>query len=375
MRKHILLVSIVYVLLGCQGKKPKEEVPQEKITIKHAQGFQVNVFDGYKVIEVLSPWPEATNTFKYLLIEDRKKAPKIDTYDAVVEIPVERIVVTSTTHIPTLEALGVEKNLVGFPDTKYISSEKTRNNIKNGKIKELGVNEGINTEILIDLQPDVVIGFSINDQNKSYETITKSGIPVIYNGDWTEKTPLGKAEWIKFFAPFFNAEHKADSIFNSIESEYIKTKKIAKKATSKPTVLSGALYKDIWYLPAGESWAAQFITDANADYLWKNSKGTGSLYLSFESVLEKGINANFWIGPAQFTSYEEMITANRHYDQFDAFNKKRVYTFSATRGETGGVLYYELAPNRPDIVLKDLVRILHPELFPEYNPFFFKPLK
>ncbi len=94
-----------------------------------------------------------------------------------------------------------------------------------------------------------------------------------------------------------------------------------------------------------------------------------------ETVLEKAQNAKYWIGPGQFTTYKELEDANNVYTQFDAFTNKNVYSFSSLKGETGGVIYYELAPNRPDLVLKDLVKILHPELLPEYELYFFRALE
>jgi iron complex transport system substrate-binding protein len=296
-------------------------------------------------------------------------------YDAVIATPVVSIAVTSTTHIPALEALGVLDKLTGFPDTKYISSKKARGYIEQGKIQDIGSNETLNTELTIALQPDVLVGFGVDGQNSAYETLKRSNIPVVYNGDWTETTPLGKAEWIKFFAPFFQKEIEADTIFANIEASYNNVKKIAIAAKEKPTVMSGALYKDVWYLPGGNSWAAQFIKDANADYLWKDNTETGSLSLSWEHVLQKAKNADYWISPAQFISYEGMTKTSSHYKQFAPFKNKEVYTFSNTLGHTGGVLYYELAPQRPDLVLKDLVHILHPELIPEHEPYFFNPLQ
>ena len=288
---------------------------------------------------------------------------------------VERIVVTSTTHIPALEALQVSQTLVGFPGLDYISSEQTRKRIDENKVQELGGNETLNTELVLSLQPEVVMGFGISHQNKAYQTLQQANIPVVYNGDWVEETPLGKAEWIKFFAPFFKKEQEANAIFNEIAFNYNEAKKLAKKAASKPTVLSGSLYKDVWYLPGGKSWAAQFMHDANTSYLWSNTKATGSLSLSIENVLEKGQQAQFWIAPGQFTSFDAMQQDNAHYSQFAAFKDKKVYTFSRAKGATGGVLYYELGPNRPDIILKDLIRIFHPELLPDYKPFFFSPLE
>ncbi|CAN0605187.1 unnamed protein product, partial [Ectocarpus sp. 12 AP-2014] len=183
--------------------------------------------------------------------------------------------------------------------------------------------------------------------------------------DWTEQTPLGKAEWIKFFCVLLNKQEQAEKLFNEIETEYNTIKQVAEQAKKKPTVLSGALYKDIWYLPAGESWAAQFISDANANYLWSDTKGTGSLSLSLESVLEKGQAAEFWVSPSQFKGYEEMSASNIHYNEFQAFQNNKIHTYSATTGPTGGLLFFELGPQRPDLILKDLVHIFHPELLPD----------
>ena len=150
---------------------------------------------------------------------------------------------------------------------------------------------------------------------------------------------------------------------------------LAEKADKKPTVLSGAIYQDQWYLPQGGSWAALFLKDAGADYLWQETDGTGSVSLSFETVLDKAQNADYWVGSSQYTSLKEMTDSNPHYSQFTSFQNKQVYSFSTKKGKTGGLIYYELAQNRPDIVLKDLVKILHPELLPEYELYFFEKVK
>ena len=224
------------------------------------------------------------------------------------------------------------------------------------------------------LNPDVVIGFGVDGVNKTFETIKKSGIPVIYNGDWVESSALAKAEWIKFFGVLFNKEKEADSIFNSIESDYLEAKKIAANAKKQPTVLSGAMHKDVWYLPNSSSPEAQFLKDANVNYLWSDTSGNGSLALSFEVVLEKAQHADIWLSPSYFSSYEQLEEASELYTNFDAFNNKSIYSFVNTTGATGGVLYYELGTARPDLVLKDLIKICHPDLLEHYTPHFFKPL-
>lgn len=371
-----LLFFVAFVSCKTETEKTPEiaDIPTKEKEINYAQGFEISTFEGYKTITLKNPWPGTDRTFKYALIEKNTTLQNLEDYDAVVEVPVTQIVVTSTTHIPSLEMLNELDALIGFPNLNYISSEKTRQKIAEGKIAELGKNEDLNTEILIDLNPDAVIGFAVDGNNSTFSTLQKSGIPVLYNSDWTETSPLGKAEWIKFFGALFNKEKEADSIFRNIETEYLSAKKIASEAKTTPSVISGAMYKDVWYMPQGNSWGAQFITDANGNYLWSDTSGTGSLSLNLESVLEKGHDADFWIGPGQFTSLDEMENASQVYTQFKAYKTGNVYSYSMKKGQTGGVIYYELAPNRPDLVLKDLIKILHPELFPGHQLYFFNKL-
>lgn len=377
MKHTFLLLTVILLFVSCKNETKKETVitPEvSELTTDFAEGFILKNYEGYKTITITNPWPGADKEFTYALVKKGTNIENKAEFDAVVETPLNSIVVTSTTHIPSLESLGVLDKLVGFPNLEYISSEPTRKKIDAGALKELGKNESINTEVLIELSPEAVVTFAVEGDNKTVATIQKTGIPVLYNADWTETTPLGKAEWIKFFGVLFNKEKKADSIFNYIKKEYLSAKKIAQEATETPTVLSGALYKDVWYLPQGDSWAAQFIADANANYLWKESKGTGSISLNIESVLEKGKSANYWIGPGQFTSRSQMEEYNKVYAQFDAFQQDKVFSFTTKKGATGGVVYYELAPNRPDLVLKDMIKILHPELLPDYELYFFSKL-
>ncbi len=373
---------LLVFVLACKSEKKgalPPESPSEQTELSHAKGFSIEKNrSGITTIHITSPWPNAEMGYTYALVPKEILAHTTlnkDEYDAIVTIPVERIIVTSTTHIPALEALGVTDKLVGFPNTAYISSKNTRERIDKGLVEELGNNEDINTEMAIALNPDVIVGFGISNQNRAYETLQRSNIPVVYNGDWTEETPLGKAEWIKFFAPFFQKEAKADSLFRAIKKSYNTTKTLAEEANGRPTVVTGGLYKDVWYVAGGNSWMAQFLKDARTNYLWSDTKETGSLSLSIESVLEKAQNAGFWLNPSMITSYDELKQANQHYLQFDAYKNRNIYSNTISKGDTGGLIYYELAPQRPDLVLKDLIHIFHPELLPDHQLFFFKPLE
>lgn len=376
-----ILVFLFFLIVSCKSEPEKkiiETLNGNSIHLKYATGFSCKTYNSHKIIEITKPWPKSEKKYKFALLKPNYNAAfwskEKSRFESTIELPIKKIVVTSTTHIPALELLGIEQTLVGFPGTNYISSKKVRKLIDKGEIKELGKNESINTEVLLDLNPDLVIGFGINGNNRTFETIKKSGIPVIYNGDWVENSPLAKAEWIKLFGVLFNKEKEADSIFNDIEKKYLEAKKIAKEVKNKPTVLSGAMHSDVWYLPNGTSTEAQLLNDANVNYLWADTKGAGSLQLNFESVYAKAKNASIWLSPSNYNSLEALKNASNHHSMFDAFKNNKIFAFTNTTGSTGGVMYYELGYARPDWVLKDIIKICHPDLLQDYKPHFFKPL-
>ncbi len=373
--RQIFLLLISVFLVQCHNNQKSETYNIKKNTINNASGFTIVNYDGFSVITVKNPWPKATKTYTYILKEKNGIVPDSLKENLIIAVPIKTIVVTSTTHIPSLEMLNEVNSLVGFPHCDYISSDKVRKRIDAKKVKELGNNHDLNTEVLLDLQPNIIIGYGIDNKNPTLDNLQKSGLNVMLNGDWNEETALGKAEWIKFFGALYGKQKRANKIFSTIETDYLKTLEIAKLAKTTPTILAGDMFEDRWYLPKGTSWGSQLLKQANGNYLWHETKGTGSLSLSFETVYEKAATANIWITSGQFSSLKEMSDSNPHYKKFNAFRNKNVYSFSRKKGKTGGILYYELAPNRPDIVLKDIVKILHPELLPSYEPFFFEKLK
>ena len=379
--KKLLLFILLLGLVSCKDHSKESDVIKQPMAVsefKYAKGFSISQHETFKVLNIKHPWPKSEKTYKYALVPKENLASlTLDktAFDGIITTPIKRIVVTSTTHIPALELLEETQSLVGFPGTDYVSSKKVRELIDKAMIRELGKNEGINTEVLLELKPEVVIGFGIDGNNRTFENIQKSGIPVIYNGDWVENSPLAKAEWIKLFGALYNKSQQADSVFNKIESAYLSVKQLAAKLDHKPTVLSGALEKDVWYLPSSTSPEAQLLKDANVNYLWQDVTGKGSLALSFEAVYTKAKDADLWLSPSYHNSLEALKKANEHYTQFKPYKNKTIYSFVNTTGKTGGVTYYEEGTARPDLVLKDLVKICHPNVLPEYEPYFFKPLK
>jgi len=343
--------------------------------LHYAHGFSVSYEGNIKRVVVARPFQGATAGYTYLLVPEGESVPDHNTEEKVIRIPLKSIVCTSTTHIPLLDYLDESDKLVGFPTTDYVSSEKTRALIDAGKVQELGAEKGLNLELLAALKPGMVMGYVTTSDYGQFKKIEDFGIPAVMNAEYLEKHPLGRAEWIKFMALFFNKERQADSVFNAIEKSYLDTRQRADTVRIRPTALSGIVYGDAWFLPGGQNYAATLLHDAGCQYLWENDSTNGFLELSFETVYEKAHDADRWLGPGTFNSLKELETADQRYANFKAFKEKQIYSYNARIGAKGGSEFLELGYLRPDIILKDLLAIAHPALIPEHKLFFHKRLE
>ncbi len=368
-----ITLFIASLLTSCSSAPDKKENnPSDEI--KYATGFKVSRIANSKLVEIIQPYQNATLGYQYLLVPKGEPVPANPTNATIIHTPIENIVCTSTTHIPLLDYINETNKLIGFPTTDYISSTKMRERIDAGFVKELGIDKGMNVELVFSLKPSVVMGYTMTKDLGQLKKVQEAGIPVIINAEYLEKHPLGRAEWIKFMALFFNKEKLADSVFNEIEKEYIATQQLTKTAASKPTVLSGILYGDAWFLPGGKNYAAKLLEDAGCKYLWAQDSTNGFLQLSFESVYANAKEADLWIGVGSFASLEELGATEKRYAMFKPFKNHQVYSYNARTGAKGGSEFLELGYLRPDLILKDLVKIAYPGLLPEYQLYFHKPL-
>lgn len=379
MCNYIFMLTVLLVIASCEKKRPQVtriSNAEQATELHYAKGFKVLYNeDGTKSVDVLYPFQGATSGYKYLLVPKDKQVPANSGDVRVIRTPVTSIVCTSTTHIPLLDYLNETDKLVGFPTTDYVSSVKARKYIDDGKVQELGVDKGLNLERIAMLSPDMVMGYSMNSDYGQFKKIEDLNVPVVLNGEYLEKHPLGRAEWIKFMALFFNKEKAADSVFREIERAYLATKSATDSLTEKPTVLSGIVYGDAWFLPGGENYAARLLRDAGCQYLWADDSTNGFLELSFESVYEKAHDADLWIGVGSFSTLKEIRDADERYTKFKPYRTGEVYTSNLRQGAKGGSEYLELGYLRPDIILKDLVRLAHPQLLQEHELYFHKKLQ
>ena len=337
--------------------------------VKYATGFSVTSRDGGTLVTINEPFPGAKVPERYLLTS--QKGVSTDDEIIAIKVPLKTIVCTSTSHVPLLDYLGLSEKLVGFPGVDYISSEKVRTLIDNGKIKEIGNVDNVNLEALMALSPDVVMGYSMR-QGGLPERLRAVGTKVVLNTDFLEEHPLGRAEWIKFVGLLFGKYEMADSIFREIEKEYMLA--VEKTGADRPCVFSGSVYGDAWFMPGGKNYAARLLKDAGYDYSWSSDSSNGYLQLAFETVYEKAVNCEYWIAPSPYPTLESLASSDQRYSGFSAFNKGNVYTYDNIVGPTGGNMYLELGYLRPDLVVKDLIKIRDPGALPNHTLYFYRKI-
>lgn len=363
------------LLFSCTEKQVQDR-QKTPVPLDFATGFQLYQGDGFWEIEVSKGYPGSSENFRYLVL-DSGVTMNSSGYDAVVQLPVTEVVLTSTTQVPHLDALQMTDLLVGFSQTDLISSTKTRARIDAGKVKDLGAGPSANPELVLDLQPDWIMISTLGEDLRYLDVFKQAGISALINGEYVEQNPLGRAEWIKFTGVLLGNYPAALAQFEQIKKDYNEAELLTSSLQNKerPTVLSGVMYQDIWYAPGGGSWAAQLLEKAGGSYVFGKESATGSLQLNYEVVLDQGTSAAIWIGAADFASIEEMGKVEPRYQAFSAWKAGEVYTYTAKKGETGGLEFFELGYLRPDLILKDLIKILHPELLPGYEPYFYQKLK
>ena len=390
--RQLIMLSVIlslFLILSCGKSTKKKHVSKSvvsdvqidssfyfKSNIKHAKGFKIELHEGYKELSVLDPWNKGKIFQKYYLIpRGAKEEINLPSDGQVIEVPVRSIAALSSTQIGILNFLGVSDRIVAVSLPDRVFNVGLSERVKSGEVVGVGHNTTLDFERIVDLSPELVMvaGFMkiSNDETK----LIKAGLPVAFNIEWMESSPLARAEWSKFIAAFFNMEHRADELFTDLENRYSKVKSEISHINDKPDVISGYHYKGIWYMPGGQSYLAQLLRDAKGEYCWFSDSTQGSIPLSFEVVLEKQSGSKIWFGPAHCQSLKEMKDLDERYTLFQAYKDGQVYSVTKRTNDKGANDYYESGVIQPDLLLKDVAKVLHPELFPDYELYFYQKLE
>ncbi|MCE7063479.1 ABC transporter substrate-binding protein [Dyadobacter sp. CY343] len=385
MRELLPLLLIFWLLQGCNTDKASQEKQQEKqaktsfadtTSVRHAKGFSIRYFDRYKIVSIKNTDSSARQD-QYILLEKGATRPEEFPDAQVIEIPLKSMVAMSSMHIGLLEFLEAENTLTGLGSLQYVYSPAVNAMIKAGKVAEVGRDNGLNQEKLVEMHPDLVMTIGTPGAKKdSYAILKQAGIPVLANSEWIETTPLARMEWVKIAAALLNKEKLVNEKFDAIEKEYKNLSALAASAKSKPAVISGLNTKDVWFLPNGENYMAQFLKDAGADYHWGGTKGGGSLSLNFESVYPFALNAEYWVnvGFDKSDTRKSVLAMDSRYADFKAYKSGKMYSYNNRVNAQGSNDFFESGTINPHKVLADLIRIFHPELLPEHQLVYYKQL-
>lgn len=362
---------------GCiDAFDPTVDYFPEKLTIDYSEGWTIEYFNHYKVITVLNPWRNAEETFQYVLVQCGAPAPEGYDNAQIIETPINSIITMSTTQLPHLLKLERLDALIGHDDFAYVNTPEVRALIDAGKLIEVGGGADVNVELVLDANPDLVMTYGLgNPQWDAHPKLLEAGLKVALNSEYMETSPLGRVEWLKFTAVFFNEEAKATTVFDEIANRYNEMSEVAKAVEIKPTVFTGVMRGDAWNMPGGRSYVARFLADAGAAYLWAEDETTGSIPLDFEAVFERAADADFWLNTSSWTSRAEAAAADERYTQFNAYQTGAMYNNNARLNENGGNDYWEGGLANPDVVLADLIKIFHPELLPDHELVYYRQLE
>ncbi len=377
MQKIRNLISIIGVfslaLIGFSCKHTMKQ-PNHRLQLPTYQNttFYIENTDYGYIVTTKNPWNPTKNYQRCILYRNTK--PAGTQADAYIKIPVKKVVTLSTTHVGFIAALNQSTTIRGLCEPLKYYNTAVKQRFISGEISDLGPMMNANIESILALTPDVIFesGFeTAKDQNK---TIASSGIPVVYTLEWKEENPVSRAEWIRFFALFYDEEQLGDSLFNAITKRYTVLRDSVQYQKHKPTVIAGNSFKGIWYLPGGKSFISNLIADAGGNYVYASDTTTGSVPVGFEIFYNLAQKCDFWLNVEE-NKTEEMAKNDSRLMTLNLVKDGHVYNRNKRNTPEGGMDYWESAVVAPDELLADFITIFHPGFLAKRELMFYKPLE
>jgi iron complex transport system substrate-binding protein len=381
MKKYIYLIAhsiCLLFLVSCTGSGNGSRDVQSCVStiagsdsLFYAQGFSIETHEEYTLLKIRNPWDTNKWLQTYVLVPQSKNVPDNLPEGLLLRTPLQKTVCFSSVICGFFEELAVLNTLTGVAEPQYIDIPFVKEGISGGKIQDIGQASNPTIEKLMLIEPEAIFFNPINDPNTG--AFGKLNIPIIYCVEYLENHPLGQTEWIRFFGRLFDQKELADSLFFATVRSYNELKELTASVAHPPTVFTELKYGDFWYMPGGKSYLAHILEDANTDYILKDDLSTGSLPLSFETVLDKADKADYWLfkyySPQEMT-YKQLAADFTNYTLFDAYKNRNIYVCNTSK-----VPYYQELPLHPDWVLKDMIKVFHPEVLPEYQSRYYTKMK
>jgi len=376
------VIGLVAVLVcGCGQRREKtsggsadQRIISDSVSLnpRYAKGYRVEISGEDTLLVLTDPWLPGKEFARYRLISPGRHRTSLPGITDI-QVPLDRIAASSTTHAGFLAAINARDLLIGINNPDRLFDHELYQRFQDGALVSLGRDLDFNLEYLIARKPSVVMQTGIQGQFNPDPRLVSAGIPVLYILEWMESTPLGRAEWIRVFGMITGHQEQADSVFRYVEKEYKRLTELGRSLEYKPTVLTGNNFKGTWYMPGGLNYQSYLFRDAGMNYPWNHVQLSASLALNFETVIDKMVDAPVWVGVI-VDSLSQLLAEEPRYKVFKAVREHKVFAVTNRLNHHGGNDYWESGVVRPDLILADLLYIAHPDLIPGHCWFYYKPL-
>ncbi len=366
MKKILFLLTIV-LLTACGEQRPpqswaerlQESPAPDSLVFRYARLIHVEQREGCRVVYIDNPWMQGKGLHTYVLVPYDAPLPDDLPGGTIVRTPLRRSVVFTSVHCALIDQLQATAQVAGVADLKYIKVPFVQEGVQSGRIADCGDGMSPVVEKIIDTEADALL-LSPFENAGGYGQMEDINIPIVECAEYMEMSPLARAEWMRFYGMLYGKEKEAEQLFAQVETNYTALKQQAATVADRPSVLVDKMAGSVWYVPGGRSTIGQMLSDANADYPWTDDTHSGSLQLAIETVLERAGESDFWLlrydSPTPLTMLQ-LLSEKDGYRMVRSVENERVYGCNVTTS-----MFYEETPFRPDLLLQDLIKILHPDI-------------
>jgi iron complex transport system substrate-binding protein len=338
----------------------------DKTSFRYSKQIRIDYHGNYKILTVL-PAPNPKEQFRYVLVQRGTPAPPLGASDRLIEVPARTFILSHPELVGAAEIVGLADRLIAISQTKGVKAPGIRAQIDRGRIVPIGSGSHVDIERVIQLQPDVVMTYwSLSPKYDAHPVLDQAGIRTVVLASHWETSGLATAEWMKVMAVLFNRERDANAVFDPIADRYERLAARARGVPRKPLILTRLPFRHIWYVipPPDE------VTDAGGEYFWNGA--TRSHGVDIEAVMQHGRDADAWIlsFPTPMHTLDDLVAREPRLAIFRAVREGQVWNYDLPEVRPG--MPYNDRRMRPDLVLADMVKILHPELVPDHEFVFFR---
>jgi len=382
MTRSQICMYLILLMTGCSQKHPLDAVFShsdqfKKVSVNYASGFTMYSDGKNTRVNITNPWQNAHEVEYSCLLSDTIAVSRIvDEHHILIKTPVRRVVCLSTTHVGFISFLNETGSIVGLSGRNFVVNKELQDRIHKDELPDVGYDENLNYELVLKLKPDVVLAYGVSGTvTNTLRKLNELGIPTMLIAEYLEEEPLAKMEWIKVFGSLYDREGLAILKFDSVSNIYRQLTTLTGGVRNKPSVLLGLPWRGTWYISGGKSYVARLIEDSGGEYLFRDLPFKESRPISLEKVYERALNAEFWLNSGDALAKKDLFSVDQRFSRLSPVIHDQVYNNNNLLSGSGGNAFFESGVVEPEIILSDLIYILHPQLLPSHQLKYYRKLQ